>query len=246
MLNALRRAFCWALGEVKEKLDVRETWRELKKAGKKYGRRFCIAAVLWELFEDVGIPIILWNVGLPELIPVVLLLHGEPVVWPIFFFMFRQYDIHVHGESPYPDRKAFSNGYRTAAKTLLYRTLALGVFGLVLWKLGMSLWILTGYSLLMTFLNMVHERLWHDNNYGIVVETDEVEMKRTVAKALSYRVLSFMLSFMVMWGVFTALLGGTPWVPIITYQVTMLFGYFTLESFWAKNDWGIEPVEGRE
>ena len=244
MLKHLRRAWCWAAGEIWEKVNIFETWRELKKLLKSQGPRFFVFAVVWELFEDVVIPIILWNVGLPELIPIVLLLHGEPIVYPIAIFGFRTYD-RCRGRVPWePDRSAMSTGYRTAAKMLLYRTLALGVFSLVLWKLGLSLWLLTGYSVMMTFFSLVHERLWHDSNFGIT-EDDQVETKRSAAKALTYRTTSAV----VMLGVFTALLGSVPWVPVLAYQITMLGGYFALETFWAKNTWGIRstlPVERKD
>jgi len=238
MVDSLRKAAQWALGEFLEKINIFETWRELKKLGVKYGRRFFIAAVLYELFEDVCVPILLYHLGFPELIPAVLILHGEPLVYPFIFFGFKVWDHYVRGLPWHPDRPFCSNGYRTAAKVASYRVVALGAFGLVLWNLGLSLWLLTAYSLAMTFFGLVHERLWHDTNFGIVVATDQVRPKRVLAKTLSYR----SVSTLVMLGVFTALLGNVPWWPIISYQMTMFFGYLMLESFWARTDWGIRTV----
>ena len=61
--NFVVRGLSWALKEAREKVNIPATWRELKKLGDKYGKRFLIFAVLWEIFEDVVLPIVSWLAG---------------------------------------------------------------------------------------------------------------------------------------------------------------------------------------
>lgn len=72
----------WLLKEAWEKINIVATWRTIKALGKKYGKRFFWAALIWEIIEDVVFPFISWKMGVPELIPVFLILHFEPIVYP--------------------------------------------------------------------------------------------------------------------------------------------------------------------
>jgi len=232
-LNLLK----WLVGEAMEKINVVEKWREIKAEGKKYGKRFIVGAVLWECVEDILFPSLAWYFGMKWLIPVFLCLHFEPIIYPIMFFCFRTYDRMMGREKWDPDRKACSKGYRTAAKAIAYRTIALGAFGAVLYGLNINMWLLVVYSLLMTMFGAVHERLWHDSNYGIT-QNDQVETKRMLLKTFTYRGASALI----MLGVFLGALGSVPWMAFLSYQVVMLTCYFSLEALWSKTSWGIRPT----
>jgi hypothetical protein len=67
------------------RFNFRKTIVEIKTLGKKYGPYFLIYAVCVEVFEDLVLPFILYSIGKSELIPVVLALHSEPVMYPFFF-----------------------------------------------------------------------------------------------------------------------------------------------------------------
>lgn len=237
MLRSILKIPQWLIGEAKEKLDVRATWKELKALGLKYGRRFFIAAVLWELIEDVVFPAIAAYHGAYWLIPFFLVMHFEPVVYPIFFFAFRTWD-RIQGREPWePDRNAQSTYTRAGLQMLSYRVPALALFYVLLANLGVTLWVLTLYTIGMSFFSFVHERIWHDSNFGIDVPTDTVLPKRVVAKAFTYRVVSLI----VMSSVLLGLLGHIPsemWV----YQGTMLNLHILLGGFWARSAYGITPT----
>ncbi|HVE13270.1 MAG TPA: hypothetical protein VNI01_07745, partial [Elusimicrobiota bacterium] len=81
----LEKAGTWLWGELREKLDVRETFRMVKKLAVTEGMYFAIYAAAIEIVEDVVVPIILWAFGHPELIPFALAFHSEPVTWPLYF-----------------------------------------------------------------------------------------------------------------------------------------------------------------
>ena len=70
---------------LKSHFDVKETVRELKRLGVKHGPYFLVYAIIVEVLEDVVTPIILGFVGYPQFIPVVLALHSEPVMYPLYF-----------------------------------------------------------------------------------------------------------------------------------------------------------------
>ena len=223
-------------GKAWEKLNVVTTLRELKELGHRYGRRFFIAAVLWELVEDVLFPYLSWKAGVPALIPVFLILHFEPVVYPVFFWVFRTWD-RCHGlESWEPPRGFKSTHARAGVKQLSYRVLSILLFFLVLQGSGLSLWLLTAYTILMAFFGFVHDRIWHDMNYGIDVPTDQVGLKRVVIKVLSYRVVSAL----VMTGLFLGL--GLEITPVVIYQCAALLVHLIHEGIWSHNKWGILPT----
>src|SRR5271154_5174390 len=90
----------WILKEVWEKINFPKVYRGIKELGKKHGRRFFWAAIIWEMIEDIVFPFIAWLCGVPELIPVFLVLHFEPIVYPVFFWAFRTWD-RLHGREPW-------------------------------------------------------------------------------------------------------------------------------------------------
>jgi len=119
-MGAITKAIRWAAGEVWEKVNVVGTWRTLKAAGQKYGRRFLVAAVIWEIIEDVVFPVLSWWFGVPELIPIFLIFHFEVITWPIFFWAFRTYDRIRGREAWEPERPAMSSHWRSAVKVGVY------------------------------------------------------------------------------------------------------------------------------
>lgn len=235
-MNKILTVLRWLKQEAWEKINVAATWRELKTLGQKYGRRFFIAAFLWECIEDILFPILALRAGVPALVPVFLVLHFEPVVYPMFFWGFRTYD-RIRGRTPWePERTAMSSHMRSALKVLVYRVASLCTFWAVLAHLDINLWILTAYGMLMAFFGFVHERIWHDNNFGIRPD-DTVEPKRNIVKALTYRGVSAMVMTMTLFGV----LGSIPVGSILLYQSLMLMLYFGLETLWSRSLVGITP-----
>jgi hypothetical protein len=231
----------WMKEEAWEKVDLRSKWREIVETGKEWGFRFVVFAVIWEMIEDGLFPFLAWYFGMAWLIPVFLVWHFEPVVYPIAFFCFRTYD-RLMGTTPWEaDRPAYSSHKRTVIKVVVYRVAALGgVLALVL-MLDLNPWLATAYIVLMTAFNLAHERIWHDSNFGILVETDEVQPRRVIAKALTYRTVSVML----LGGALFAVLDEMHWACFGAYQVMMLALYLGLETAWAKSDLGISgPVPG--
>lgn len=230
----------WLWGEAKEKLNVAETYREIKKLGVKYGRRFFIAAIIWEMIEDVVFPFLSWRAGHPELIPVFLVLHFEPLVYPVFFWAFKTYD-RFKGREPWePDRSGMSTNLRSMTKTLHYRVASILYFWLV-WRMtgpdNLSGVVLSAYMVIMTFFSFVHERIWHDSNYG-VTELDTVEDKRILLKVLTYRGASTLVMTMVLY----AFMGSLPWTLLLGYQVGMTLLALLIERSWANSAWGIEET----
>ena len=229
------RLLTWMKEEAWEKVDLRAKWEEIKETGKEWGLRFVIFAVIWECIEDGLFPFLSWWFGVPWLIPVFLIWHFEPVVYPVAFWCFRTYD-RLTGKTPWEaDRPAYSSHKRTAIKVVVYRVAALGgVLALVL-MLELSPWLAAAYIVLMTVFNFVHERIWHDSNFGIIVETDEVQARRVIVKAFTYRTVSVMF----LGGALYGALGTMHWSCLGAYQVMMLALYLGLETAWAKSDLGI-------
>lgn len=232
----------WALSEAREKLDLRTKWHEILETSKEWGPRFIVAAVIWELIEDVLFPFLSWWFGVPWLIPVFLIWHFEPVSYPVIFWMFRTWD-RVNGKSPWEaDRPAYSSHWRTALKVLIYRLTSIGGLLFLQHELALPHWLLGTYIVLMTLFNFAHERIWHDLNFGIDVQTDEVHPRRAIAKAATYRTVSVLL----MGGAVFSLEGSAAYMPVLEYQALMALLYLSLETVWAKNTMGISTSGATE
>jgi hypothetical protein len=219
----------WLLKEAWEKINIVATWRTIKALGKKYGKRFFWAALIWEIIEDVVFPFIAWKMGVPELIPVFLVLHFEPIVYPAFFWGFKTWD-RIQGKEPWePDREAHSSHWRSVLKGL---TLHMSVTGwlsqAIPWK---PLVILT---VLMSFFGFIHERIWHDTNYGIA-GCDQVEFKRVLAKTGTY----ILISTMTLYPLLKVTGSHTIWQSLLMAQGITGTLYLILESVWAKSKWGV-------
>jgi hypothetical protein len=229
-----------AAGEIAGKLNVFAAWREIKAKGKKYGKRFIVAAAIWEFgVEDGLFPLLAWLFGVPGLIPLLLLLHFEPVVWPCFIWCFRTWD-RMKGREPWePDRSAQSSALRSATKTLLYEVVVSGWYAAILLDGGLRVRVLVAYAVVMSLFGVVHERIWHDENYGIDAD-DNVAPRRVVAKTCTYAVVSAM----VMGPVFFAAFGRNLWGTVAACQAAGAALYGAFELVWSRNRWGVTPVPG--
>ena len=228
----------WVALKAKERVNVTATWRELKELRRKYGRRFFFMAVIWELIEDVLFPFLSYKAGYPELIPLFLVLHFEPIVYPIFFWCFRMWD-RIQGREPWePDRLAMSAYWRTALKMITHRMISIVVFLSVLSATALSFGVLAVYTGGMTLFGFVHDRLWHDSNFGIDIPTDHVKPIRVIVKTLTYRTVSAI----VMCGVFYGLTHEVP-ANVWFYQGLMLPIYFGIGIMWARSSMGIQPIQ---
>lgn len=234
MIRILR----WVLGEIWEKINIPATFREIKALGKKHGARFFWMALIWELIEDGLFPLLSWKFGVPELIPLFLIFHFEPVVYPIFFWCFRMWD-RFRGREPWnPPRSAYSNYWRSVVKVVVYKVAIAGWFAAIMVSLHVSPFVILFYVALTSAFGFVHERIWHDSNYGIR-EDDTVMMRRNLAKATTYRVVSVMI----MYPLFRATMGDVPWKALLMCQALGLVIYFGFEIMWAHSAWGVKANE---
>jgi hypothetical protein len=219
----------WILKEAWEKVNVRATYREIKALGKKHGKRFFWVAILWECVEDIVFPFLSWRAGMPELIPMFLVMHFEPVVYPLFFWGFRMWD-RAHGREPWaPDRSAQSSYWRSATKVLILQLATTGWLSRVLDVKPLVL-----LTTLMGLFGFVHERIWHDTNYGIRPD-DSVEPRRTRAKTATYLLVLTMVLFPLL-----RISGAAPlWKMLLVVQAITSFFYVVLETVWAQSRWGV-------
>jgi uncharacterized membrane protein len=224
----------WVLKEVWEKINFPETYRGIKALGKKHGKRFFWVALIWELIEDLLFPYISWRMGVPELIPVFLILHFEPVVYPAFFWGFKMWD-RYQGKEPWdPNRPVHSSYWRSALKVAVFQIAIMGWLSQVIpWK------PLAIFTALITLFGFIHERIWHDTNYGIA-EDDSVQFKRTAGKTGTYLLVTTMNLFPLL-RVFEI---PSLWKTLLIAQVMNGVMYFLLEKVWAKSLWGIASTEG--
>lgn len=223
----------WLINEAYEKINVPGAYRKLKELGAKHGRRFFIAALLWEIVEDVVFPFISWRMGVPELIPLFLVLHFEPIVYPVFFWGFRMWD-RAKGREPWePERSAQSAYWRSVAKVMAFQLAAAGWLShMIPWK---PLAVFVGLT---TAFGFVHERIWHDANFGILPD-DSVQAKRTLGKTGTYLLVSTMTLYPLL-----RVAGASPiWKPLFLAQGVVGLLYVILEAVWAKSAWGVTPVQ---
>lgn len=67
------------------RFNFRKTIRELKTLGQKHGLCFLAYSIFIELLEDVLIPVVLYSIGKPHLIPATLAFHCKPIAYPSYF-----------------------------------------------------------------------------------------------------------------------------------------------------------------
>lgn len=226
----------WILHEAWEKINLAHAYRQLKELGKKHGRRFFWVALGWEIVEDVVLPFISWKMGAPGLIPVFLILHFEPIVYPIFFWGFKMWD-RAHGREPWdPDRPVHSAYWRSVIKVAVFQVAVLGwVSHFINWK------PLIAYGVLTSLFGFVHERIWHDTNYGIL-DTDQVQYRRGFAKTGTYLLMTAFTLFPLM-----SATGTSPIVwPMVAAMLITGVMYSTLETVWAKSKWGVQVTLGEK
>ena len=237
IIRKIRAAIGWLLGEAWERVNVVGTARGLVKMAKEQGLRFAIAAGIWEAIESLVIPGYFIARKQPLLAALFVVFHLEPIVYPVLIYGFRTWD-RLLGRIPWePDRAAMSSSFRSGAKVTLYRLASFVLFLGVFSQVRMSQWVLGAYTVLMALFGYVHERMWHDVGWGISAD-DQVETRRIVAKALTYRVVSAVL----MLGVLKGVLGAVPWAAAACYQALALVLFAGLEALWARSSWGIQPT----
>jgi hypothetical protein len=234
-LLAIFAALRWLAAEAWEKINIVGTVRAINGLRKKYGVRFMVAAVIWELVEDVLFPYLSYRAGHPELIPVWLVVHFEPVVYPVFFWAFRTYDRWRGREVPAPERPVVSSNLRSMSKVASHQLVSVALFWLLLARGAPTFTLLAVYTVAMTFFKFVHERIWHDSSWGIL-EDDSVQWRRVVAKVCTYRLVS--ISVMVM--MFRALEGSVP-SNVLLYQLYAFGISFGIEAWWKQSTWGLQP-----
>jgi hypothetical protein len=221
--------FKWLLREAWEKINIKHAYQEIKALGKKHGRRFFWAALIWEGIEDIVFPYLSWLFGVPELIPVFLVLHFEPIVYPAFFWGFKTWD-RIQGKEPWePNRGAYSYHWRSLLKGL---SIHLSIVG---WLSHIIPWReMIVFTVLMSLFGFIHERIWHDHNYGIQ-SNDLVYYRRPIAKTGTYLFLSsFILVPMI------RIAGLVPaWRPLLLSLLVEGALYLVLETVWAKSVWGV-------
>ncbi len=241
-MNAITRVCRWALGEAWEKINVRAKWEEIKEQGKKHGTRFVVFAVLWECIEDGLFPFLAIRFGMPALAPFFLIMHFEPLVYPVFFWACRMYD-RARGREPWePDRTAQSSNLRSAGKVVVYKLAVIGWCGMILMGLGYSPKILLVFAALMAAFGFIHERIWHDSNYGIgdngAGDIDHVFVRRTAMKTVTYCIVSTT----VLASLFRVAFMSIPWSMLVICQAVGMGLYFIFEAVWARSKWGVSPV----
>jgi hypothetical protein len=70
---------------VRDKLDIKKDYREIKALGKKYGPVFIAYAIALEVIEDIILPAISIEMGKPEFVPILLAWHSEWFMYPLYF-----------------------------------------------------------------------------------------------------------------------------------------------------------------
>ena len=89
MKNTAYRVGDYIKGTVAEKVELftnpKKMYREMKELGRKEGLPFMCYALAVEFTEDVLLPVFFGMTGHPELIPVALAFHTEPVMYPLYF-----------------------------------------------------------------------------------------------------------------------------------------------------------------
>lgn len=226
------RMIKWLISEAYEKINLPAAYRKLKELGKQHGRRFFIAALLWELVEDIVFPALAWFFGAPELIPVFLVLHFEPIVYPAFFWGFRTYD-RVRGIAPWePSRSAQSSHWRSAMKVFAFQLVVAG------WLSHLLGWKPLGFFLTLTSaFGFIHERIWHDTNYGILLD-DTVQVRRIFSKTGTYLLVCSMTLLPILRLSHDAHL----WLDLVLIQAVNGFLYVVMETIWARSLWGVIKV----
>jgi len=94
---------------------------------------------------------------------------------------------------------------------------------------------------LMSIFGFIHERIWHDTNYGII-GCDQVQYRRVLAKAGTY----LLISTMSLYPLLKVTGAAHIWQSLLLAQGITGFLYLLLESVWAKSKWGVTPIHPPE
>jgi hypothetical protein len=92
------------------------------------------------------------------------------------------------------------------------------------------------FAVLVGLFGFVHERIWHDSNFGIL-PNDDVQFRRTLSKTLTFCGMSAMVlyPFLKVFHVPMQALGMAEAVTAVLF--------LTLETVWSKSLWGISKVQ---
>lgn len=92
MVGATRALTGWIWTHTWSRLNLVGTWRELVALGRQHGRRFLVAAIAWEVVEDLVLPGVAVALGHAWLVPVLWLMHWEFAVYPLLILLFLAWD----------------------------------------------------------------------------------------------------------------------------------------------------------
>jgi hypothetical protein len=143
--------------------------------------------------------------------------------YPAFFWAFKTWD-RIHGREPWePDRNAYSH------ERISIQLATAGWLGHILpWK------ELAIFTFLISLFGFIHERIWHDTNYGIM-PNHTVQYRRPLVKTGTYLFLSAFILFPMI-----RIAGLVPWWhPFCLALLTQCILYIVLETVWAKSVWGV-------
>jgi tRNA nucleotidyltransferase (CCA-adding enzyme) len=70
---------------IKEKVSIRHQYKKLVQLGKEQGPYFVAYAIAVEILEQIVIPAVLVYMGKPHFAPMMMAIHTEPVMYPLFF-----------------------------------------------------------------------------------------------------------------------------------------------------------------
>ncbi|TWU54789.1 hypothetical protein Poly51_35080 [Rubripirellula tenax] len=75
----------WPIAAFIQRLNCRKTLSEIIRIGKDHGMIVMLLMITTELIESLVIPILLFRAGHPEMIPLALAIHTEPLVLAAYF-----------------------------------------------------------------------------------------------------------------------------------------------------------------
>ena len=70
---------------IRDKVDIRKTYKEIKGLGKKHGPVFIAYAIAIEIMEDIVLPALFVKLGKPEIAPILWAWHSEWFMYPLYF-----------------------------------------------------------------------------------------------------------------------------------------------------------------
>ena len=188
----------------------------------------------------------------PELIPILLIFHFEVIAYPVAFCVFKEWDRIRGVTTMYPEgRHSWSTLSRSLAKVSIYMLAASGwafiymgqsptLIDSIFSSSIFSGFVFAGlvFLFLMFTLGFVHERMWHDSNYGLR-ENDTVEFKRCLVKTGTFTGLGTLTMFSALH------ITGLAMAPLlfIVYHIVAAILYLGLEAVWSRSSLGVKHLK---